>query len=110
MGCGKTLSNLSTVLLEGTHSDAANSFPVLVLLRAALKEFTAKQLRIMMCLQPWGGGMTYGAQSRVAMIAREKELKEFFLDLDVAQRDIEAAVAAGATVPSDAEVRVELRV
>lgn len=53
--------------------------------------------------------MTYGAQSRDAMIAREKELKEFFLDLDVAERDIEAAVAAGATVPSDAEVRAELR-
>lgn len=77
--------------------------------RAALEEFSAKQLRLMMCLQPWGGGMTYGGQSRAAMISREKELKEFFLDVDVAQRDIAAAIAAGATVPSDAQVRPGLR-
>lgn len=52
--------------------------------------------------------MTYGGQSRAAMISREKELKEFFLDVDVAQRDIAAAIAAGATVPSDAQVRPAL--
>lgn len=77
--------------------------------RAALEEFSAKQLRLMMCLQPWGGGMKYGGQSRAAMISREKELKEFFLDVDVAQRDIAAATAAGATLPSDAQVRHALK-
>jgi len=74
--------------------------------REALQEFSAKQLRLMMCLQQWGGGMSYGPQSREAMRAREKELKEFFLDMDVAARDVAAAVAAGATVPSSFEVRV----
>ena len=73
--------------------------------REALQEFSAKQLRLMMCLQQWGGGMSYGPQSREAMRAREKELKEFFLDMDVAARDVAAAVAAGATVPSSFEAR-----
>ena len=72
--------------------------------REALGEFSAKQLRLMMCLQQWGGGMSYGPQSREAMRARERELREFFLDMDVAARDVAAAVAGGATVPSSFEV------
>ena len=73
--------------------------------REALGEYSAKQLRLMMCLQQWGGGMSYGPQSREAMRARERELREFFLDMDVEMRDVAAAVAGGATVPSSFEVR-----
>ncbi len=77
--------------------------------REALGEFSAKQLRLMMCLQQWGGGMSYGPQSREAMRARERELREFFLDMDVAARDVAAAVACGATVPSSFGVSGSLK-
>ena len=28
--------------------------------------FTARQLRLMMCLQPWNVGMTFGEQAKVS--------------------------------------------
>lgn len=49
----------------------------------ALKEFTARQLRLLFCLQPWGAPMTFNQASRAEMVQKEATLRNFFLNVQV---------------------------
>lgn len=54
--------------------------------REALQQFSARQLRLMFALQPWGKTMNYGEGARAEMKAREAALRNFFQNVDVAIR------------------------
>jgi hypothetical protein len=54
-----------------------------ITIREALKEFSARQLRLLFCLQPWNAPMTFNQQSRFEMVQKESTFKNFFLSIQV---------------------------
>ena len=54
--------------------------------REALKTFTARQLRLMFTMQPWGKEMTFGNTLKEEMSVKEHIFKHFFQNVDVLLR------------------------
>jgi len=54
-----------------------------ITIREALAEFSARQLRLLFCLQPWHRPMTFNQASREEMVAKEATLKNFFQNVEV---------------------------
>lgn len=50
-----------------------------ITIRQALEEFSARQLRLLFCLAPWGSPITFNQQSRGEMVQKEATIKNFFL-------------------------------
>lgn len=73
-----------------------------ITIKEALQDFTARQLRLMMCLQPWTNTLTYSRQSQGETEVREKEFLNFFSNVQTALREArEAAAARGAASPPE---------
>lgn len=71
-----------------------------ITIKEALQDFTARQLRLMMCLQPWQTTLTFSRQSQGETEVREKEFHNFFSNVQTALREAREAVAArGAARP-----------
>jgi cysteinyl-tRNA synthetase len=49
----------------------------------ALREFSARQLRLLFCLSAWSLPITFNQQSRAEMVQKEATLKNFFLTVQV---------------------------
>jgi cysteinyl-tRNA synthetase len=49
-----------------------------ITIREALKEFSARQLRLLFCLAAWDRPITFNQQSRAEMVQKEATLKNFF--------------------------------
>mmetsp|Transcript_15209 Transcript_15209/g.45867 ORF Transcript_15209/g.45867 Transcript_15209/m.45867 type:complete len:825 (+) Transcript_15209:225-2699(+) len=75
-----------------------------ITIREALESFTPRQLRLMMCLQPWQNTLIYSNQSLEEVVTREKEFHNFFLNVQTAVRETSEAEAAR-TSPSDTTTR-----
>ena len=54
-----------------------------ITIREALREFTARQLRLLFCLSAWSQPITFNQQSRGEMVQKEATLKNFFLSVQV---------------------------
>eukprot|EP00892_Ulva_mutabilis_P004454 jgi/Ulvmu1/2380/UM130_0013.1 len=57
-----------------------------ITIQQALEEFTARQLRLLFCLSPWGAPLTFNQQSRSEMVQKESTIKNFFLAVQVVLR------------------------
>ena len=63
-----------------------------ITIREALAEFSARQLRLLFCLQAWHLPMTFNQQSRAEMVQKEGTLKSFFLNVQVGPQPAVVAV------------------
>ena len=52
-----------------------------ITVKEALRDFSARQLRLLFCLQPWAAPMTFNQQSRAEMMQKEAALRNFFLNV-----------------------------
>lgn len=74
-----------------------------ITIRQALEEFTARQLRLLFCLSPWGAPLTFNQQSRSEMVQKEATIKNFFLAVQA------RSAPARSTSPSTARAAVLVR-
>lgn len=54
-----------------------------ITIREALTEFSARQIRLLFCLQAWHRPMTFNNASREEMVTKEATLKNFFQNVEV---------------------------
>ncbi|NJR41316.1 MAG: class I tRNA ligase family protein [Akkermansiaceae bacterium] len=54
-----------------------------ITIREALREFSARQLRLLFCLSAWSQPITFNQQSRGEMVQKEATIKNFFLSVQV---------------------------
>ena len=52
-----------------------------ITVKEALRDFSARQLRLLFCLQAWHAPMTFNQSSRAEMVQKESALKNFFLSI-----------------------------
>ena len=57
---------------------------------ALSKDFTVRQMRLMFALSPWDRPMQYGQQAADEMRAKEALFKNFFQNVDVVMRQLNA--------------------
>ncbi|KFM24979.1 Cysteine-tRNA ligase, cytoplasmic [Auxenochlorella protothecoides] len=80
-----------------------------ITIRAALESISARQLRLMFVLQAWERPMTFGDQVLGEARSREKSVRDFFSNVDLALREAQAlADAAAGTLPERWEAEEEV--
>eukprot|EP00271_Cylindrocystis_brebissonii_P001523 TRINITY_DN11788_c0_g2_i1.p1 TRINITY_DN11788_c0_g2~~TRINITY_DN11788_c0_g2_i1.p1 ORF type:complete len:804 (+),score=187.84 TRINITY_DN11788_c0_g2_i1:329-2740(+) len=80
-----------------------------ITIRQALEKYTAQQIRLLFVLQAWDRGMNFGETAIAETLSREKRIKSFFQNIDVALREAAKSDGEEAWQAPEKELRKALK-